>query len=238
VYRDWRGVVYPQELPATRWFAWYAEQFDTVELNSTFYRLPTDKAVRGWEAKAPPGFVYAAKVGQFATHRKKLIGAEWWLPRHLERVRLLGAHLGPNLFQLPPRWKVDVGRLAAVLTLLPGDIRWAVELRDASWLRDDVFELLRAHDVALCVHDLLADHPFLLTASWTYIRFHGPDAVAQPYRGEYGAARLQPWLERLAEVDRAGGDAYCYFNNDYEGNAFRDAKWLQYAVRDQMPPSG
>ncbi|MCU1503971.1 MAG: uncharacterized protein JWM12_3325 [Ilumatobacteraceae bacterium] len=232
VYRDWRGVVYPQGLPARRWFEWYAERFDTVELNSTFYRLPSESAVRSWAAQAPPGFVYAAKVGQFATHRKKLLGAEWWLPRHLERIRLLGDHLGPNLFQLPPHWKVNVDRLGELLALLPDDVRWAVELRDPSWLRDDVFDLLRAHDAALCIHDLLADHPFVMTATWTYVRFHGPDALREPYRGRYGARRLRPWVARLGAMAGAGGDAWCYFNNDYEGNAFRDATWLKQAVTD------
>jgi uncharacterized protein YecE (DUF72 family) len=231
MYRDWRGVVYPDKLPARRWLEWYAEHFDTVELNNTFYRLPSEDAVRGWAAQAPPGFVYAAKVGQFATHRKKLAGAEWWLPRHLERIRLLGASLGPNLFQLPPHWKVNVARLGEVLAMLPADIRWAVELRDPSWLRDDVFDQLRAHDVALCVHDLLAEHPFLLTTSWTYVRFHGPHALREPYRGRYGSRRLRPWVDRLAQFAGDAGDAYCYFNNDYEGNAFRDARWLADAVR-------
>ena len=180
VYRDWRGVVYPDDLPSTRWLPWYAEHLDTVELNSTFYRLPTEAAVRRWAELAPPGFVYAAKVGQFATHRKKLVGSEWWLPRHLERIRLLGEHLGPNLFQLPPHWRANPGRLDEVCARLPSDIRWAVELRDRSWLCDDVFEVLRRHGVALCVHDLLEDHPFELTAAWTYVRFHGTERDRQP----------------------------------------------------------
>jgi uncharacterized protein YecE (DUF72 family) len=238
VYRDWRGVVYPEALPSTRWFSWYAEHLDTVELNSTFYRLPSAAAVVKWAEQAPPGFVYAAKVGQFATHRKKLVGSEWWLPRHLERIRLLGDHLGPNLFQLPPHWKANAARLEEVCARLPGDIRWAVELRDPSWLVDDVLQVLRDHDVALCVHDLLADHPFELTTSWTYVRFHGTDAIANPYHGRYGPRRLRRWVDRLAEVAEAGGDAWCYFNNDWDGNAFRDATWLDGALAEIRRISG
>ena len=232
VYRDWRGLVYPESLPSTRWFNWYAEHLDTVELNSTFYRLPTEAAVRRWAEQAPPGFLYAAKVGQFATHRKKLVGSEWWLPRHLERIRLLGEHLGPNLFQLPPHWRANAARLDELCSRLPDDIRWAVELRDPSWLDDAVFDVLRRHDVALCVHDLLADHPFELTASWTYVRFHGTNALTAPYHGRYGPGRLQRWVDRLAEVNAAGGDAWCYFNNDWHGDAFRDATWLAAALAE------
>ena len=123
VYRDWRGVVYPEDLPARRWFEWYAEHFDTVELNSTFYRLPAESTVEGWAAQAPPGFCFAVKVGQFASHRMKLRDPERWLPRHLERITRLGPHLGPNLVQLPPRWKRDAGRLDAVLSLAPPEVR-------------------------------------------------------------------------------------------------------------------
>jgi uncharacterized protein YecE (DUF72 family) len=109
-------------------------------------------------------------------------------------------------------------------------MRWAVELRDASWLHDDVYEVLRRHGAALCVHDLIEGHPFELTTDWTYVRFHGPHAIATPYRGAYGPRRLRSWAERLArELDR-GHDVYCYFNNDYEGHAVTDAQWLRDAI--------
>jgi len=189
-YKDWRGVVYPVELPRRLWFDHYQQLFDTVELNSTFYRLPTQAAVEGWAAAARPGFVFAVKLGAFGSHRMKLRDAASWLPNHLDRVERLGEHLGPNLVQLPPRWKRDVGRLDEFLTVVPDTMRWAVEVREPSWLHDDVFDLLRRHHAALCIHDLLADHPFELTADWTYVRFHGPDAQRQPYHGSYSGARL------------------------------------------------
>jgi uncharacterized protein YecE (DUF72 family) len=229
-YPDWRGVVYPADLPSTKWFGWYAQRLDTVELNNTFYRLPTDAAVRHWADQAPDGFAYAAKVGSFATHRKKLKDPDIWLPRHLERIRLLAEHLGPNVFQLPPHWHRDVPRLEAVLDALPNDVRWAVELRDPTWLDDTVFEALARHDVALCIHDLLANHPFVRTTSWIYVRFHGPNAVEHPYHGLYGGQRLHHWVERLGEVAAAGGDAWCFFNNDVGGSSFRDAMWLRERV--------
>lgn len=230
-YQDWRGVIYPPGLPSHRWFAHYRGLFDTVELNSTFYRLPDPGTVDIWNEQAPAGFVYALKLGMFGSHRKKLRDPETWLPKHLERASRLGDHLGPTLVQLPPRWKRNVQRLEEFLVAAtPNAMRWAVELRDPTWLHDDVFEVLRRHAVALCVHDLLPSHPFELTADWTYVRFHGPDAIAHPYHGAYGAGRLRAWADRLRPLLDEGRDVYAYFNNDWDGHAVRDAAVL----RDQL----
>jgi uncharacterized protein YecE (DUF72 family) len=226
VYRDWRGLVYPAELRQREWFGWYAEHLPTVEINNTFYRLPTEAAVDGWREQAPPGFTYALKVGQFGSHRMKLRDPHGWLGRHLERVERLGPHLGPNLVQLPPRWRRDTGRLDAFLAAAPRSIRWAVELRDPSWLHDDTFEVLAAHDAALCIHDLLPGHPWVRTASWSYVRFHGTEAPANPYHGRYGGRRLGRVATRLATWLDEGCDVYAYFNNDWDGNAWHDAQWL------------
>lgn len=227
VYEEWRGRVYPADAPQRTWFARYAERFDTVELNTTFYRLPSRSTVEHWADQAPEGFVYSPKLGQFCTHRKKLKDPGTWLGNHLDRVRRLGTRLGPNLVQLPPRWRRDVERLDAFLAAAPDDVRWAVELRDRSWLDDDVFECLARHGAALCVHDLLADHPWLRTTSWTYVRFHGPHALDRPYEGRYGARRLAAVAARLAEWRDAGTDVWAYFNNDGEAAAVDDAAWLR-----------
>jgi uncharacterized protein YecE (DUF72 family) len=230
-YRDWRGIVYPDALRQKDWFAYYTTLFDTVELNNTFYRLPSVQAVEGWAAAAPEGFTFALKLGSFATHRMKLRDAASWLPNHLDRAERLGASLGPTLVQLPPRWRRNAARLDEFLTVAPSTMRWAVEIRDRSWLHDDVFEVLCRHGAALCIHDLVEDHPYELTTDWTYLRFHGPDATTAPYQHAYGARRLRPWAERLAaELDR-GHDVYCYFNNDYSGHAVTDAQWLRKAIR-------
>ena len=226
-YKDWRGVVYPEKAPARTWFSLYAERFDTVEINNTFYRLPPVSTVEAWAAQAPPGFCYALKVGQFGSHRMKLRDAASWLPNHLDRVDRLGPHLGPNLLQLPPRWKRDVERLDEFLTAAPARLRWAVELRDPSWLHDDVYDLLAQHGAALCIHDLLADHPWIRTTDWTYVRFHGPRALEQKYHGRYGGRRLSPVARRLGVWIDDGVDVYAYFNNDYEGHAVEDAIWLR-----------
>jgi uncharacterized protein YecE (DUF72 family) len=230
VYRDWRGPVYPADLPQRRWFESYATRFDTVELNATFYRLPTASAVEGWAAQAPPGFVYAAKLGAFGSHRMKLRDAARWLPNHLDRVGRLGAALGPTLVQLPPRWRRDVDRLDEFLSVAPESLRWAVEVRESSWLHDDVFAVLERHRAALCVHDLIERHPWVRTTDWTYVRFHGPNALHQKYVGRYGGRRLWRAAERIAAWADEDVDAYVYFNNDFHGAAVADASWFRDRV--------
>jgi uncharacterized protein YecE (DUF72 family) len=229
-YKDWRGIVYPTEIPQRRWFEHYQSLFDTVELNSTFYRLPSQESVERWAAVAQPGFLYAVKLGAFGSHRMKLRDPSGWIGNHLDRVERLGEHLGPNLVQLPPRWKRNVERLDEFLSVAPTHLRWAVELREASWLHDDVFEVLHKHGAALCIHDLLASHPFQLTTDWTYVRFHGPDALARPYHGSYGADRLDRWATTLGALLDDGVDVYAYFNNDWYGHAVTDAVYLRQAL--------
>jgi uncharacterized protein YecE (DUF72 family) len=230
VYKDWRGVVYPEKLPQRLWFEHYTTLFDSAEINNTFYRLPPASTVEKWAAQAPEGFVYALKLGQFGSHRMKLKDAASWLPNHLDRAERLGRSLGPTLVQLPPRWKRNTERLDEFLTVAPKTMRWAVELRDQSWVHDDVFEVLRRHDAALCIHDLLPDHPWILTTDWAYVRFHGPEALVRKYWGEYGAERLGPVADRLSGWLDEGTDVYAYFNNDYCGYAVKDATWFQAAL--------
>jgi uncharacterized protein YecE (DUF72 family) len=226
MYKDWRGTVYPPGLPQRQWFQHYATLFDTVEINNTFYRLPPPTTVEHWQAQAPPGFTYAVKLGAFGSHRMKLGDATSWLPNHLDRVRRLGSTLGPTLVQLPPRWRRNVERLDEFLSVTPRQFRWAVELREPSWLHDDVFNTLAKYDAALCIHDLIENHPWERTASWTYVRFHGPDALHQKYVGRYTGRRLRTPAVRLAEWLDEGGDVYAYFNNDWHGAAVKDATWL------------
>ncbi len=227
VYKDWRGIVYPAELPQRRWFEHYATLFDTVEINNTFYRLPPPATVEQWAEQAPPDFVYALKLGAFGSHRMKLRDAKSWLPNHLDRAERLGRSLGPTLVQLPPRWKRNTERLDEFLSVAPKALRWAVEMREPSWLHDDVFEVLRRHGAALCIHDLLPKHPWILTTDWTYTRFHGPHALDQKYVGRYGGHRLGKPATHLRTWLDEGCDIYAYFNNDYEGHAVADAEWLR-----------
>jgi uncharacterized protein YecE (DUF72 family) len=236
-YRDWRGRVYPEDLRQREWFSYYASLFDTVELNSTFYRLPSTNAVDAWAAQAPERFLYSVKMGAFGSHRMKLRDAESWLPNHVDRLRRLGGAAGPTLVQLPPRWKRDVSRLDEFLAAAPEEFRWAVEFREPSWLHDDVFATLAAHRAALCIHDLLPDHPWTLTANWSYVRFHGPHALEHAYVGRYGARRLQRAADALARWLTDGNDVYAYFNNDTNGDAVADAKTLRTQLARRVAPA-
>jgi uncharacterized protein YecE (DUF72 family) len=233
-YQGWRGVFYPEDLPRSRWLEWYASVFDTVELNSTFYRLPAPETVDAWRARVPDGFVFAVKLSRYGTHRKRLGEPESWLPAFLERAERLSDRLGPILVQLPPRWKADPARLEHFLQIAQGGgrtHRWAVEVRDPRWACDAVFEVLARHDAALCIHDLLPDHPRVLTASWVYLRFHGPSTHA-PYSGAYPTRALSGAARRIREHLRSGRDVFAYFNNDVAGHAVHDARTLgRYLAR-------
>jgi uncharacterized protein YecE (DUF72 family) len=222
-------------LPARDWFAAYAKRFRTVEVNNTFYRLPPPATFSGWRAQAPEGFIFALKVSQYGTHRRRLREPGQWLPNYLGRAVLLGERLGPNLLQLPPRWKRDTGRLREFFdfaaqscaglqaTGTKPQIKWAVEFRDPTWLHESTFQVLRENGAALCCHDLLPDHPWLLTTGWAYARFHGPKAISMRYAGEYGEGGIEVPAKALREWLRQGCDVYAYFNNDMAGAAVRDA---------------
>ncbi|HMK98213.1 MAG TPA: DUF72 domain-containing protein [Acidimicrobiales bacterium] len=234
-YKDWRGTVYPENMPSRQWFSQYVKLFGTVELNSTFYRLPPPETFSLWRGEAPEGFVFAVKVNSYGTHRLKLLRPSTWLTNYLERAVLLGPALGPNLVQLPPHWKRDTSRLRDFLQFATaasdrlqasfpaGGARWAVEFRDPSWLDEPTYEVLRDNGAALCCHDLVEGHPWLLTARWAYVRFHGPQGSAAKYAGEYGVARLRPPAEVIRAWLEQGCDVYAYFNNDVGGAAVRDA---------------
>lgn len=226
VYKHWRGVVYPKPLPVKHWFAHYATKFDTVEINNSFYRLASEDAYGEWRQQAPPGFLYAVKASRFLTHMKKLKDPVEPLANVLRRARLLGPHLGPVLYQLPPRWRCDPGRLRAFLELLPRDVTQVMEFRDPSWYTHAVRELLEAHGVGFCIHDLRGvPSPEWVTARAVYVRFHGPTGHA--YAGGYPRERLRSWADWIAERRHVGHDVYVYFNNDDAGHAVFNALTLR-----------
>ena len=224
-YRHWRESFYSSAGSLARWFDYYASIFDTVEINNSFYRLPEAITFARWGERAPAGFVFAVKASRFLTHMKKLKEPEAPLQRIFDRVPQLGPHLGPILYQLPPGWKVDRSRLEHFLQALPRDFRHVLEFRDPSWYADDVLELLRAHDVALCLHDMRGSATGRMrVGSFAYVRFHGPTGQ---YSGGYSDDRLLEWADWLASEQRDGSDIYVYFNNDVGGHAPRDALRLR-----------
>jgi uncharacterized protein YecE (DUF72 family) len=224
-YKHWRGDFYPADLPASRWFERYASAFDTVEINNTFYRLPEASTFASWAARAPVKFLFAVKASRFLTHMKKLKDPEEPLDRLFTRMRPLGRHLGPVLYQLPPGWKLDRERLEQFLHLLPRRVRHAVEFRDPSWYADSTLELLARHGVALCLHDMRGSAtPRERIGPFVYVRFHGATGT---YTGNYSDDRLAGWADWLHGQRASGVDVYAYFNNDVGGHAPRNALTLR-----------
>jgi uncharacterized protein YecE (DUF72 family) len=221
-YADWRGVLYPPGCPQRRWLARYAEVFDTVEINTTFYRLPSLDAVRGWVAQTPPGFTFAVKSSRYLTHIKRLTDMQRGVGRLLERVEPLTASpkMGPMLWQLPANFRRDDERLAFALEHLPPG-RHAFEFRHPSWFANEVLAALRAHGVALTIgdHPERPWQPHELTADFTLVRFHHG---RRGRRGNYSATELDEWAHELERLARRA-DVYAYFNNDWEGFAIRNA---------------
>jgi len=226
-YPHWAGDFYPEGLPRRRWLEHYAKHFDTVEINNTFYRLPEAATFDRWREQAPPGFRFALKYSRYGTHLKHLADPEGSLGHVLGRAERRGVRLGPILVQLPPRWKADSERLDAFLRAAPRRHRWAIELRDESWLQDEVYDVLRGHGAALVIHDMIDDHPVELTADWSYRRFHG-----RHYAGSYSPQALSAQARRIRRWLRTGHDVWGYFNNDEGGHAPRNAADLRRYLRD------
>ena len=224
-YAHWRADFYPAGLPASRWFDYYAERFDTVEINNTFYRLPEVYTFRAWAARAPARFLFAVKASRFLTHMKKLKDPEEPIARLFERADGLGRHLGPVLYQLPPNWKLDRGRLEHFLQALPRGIRHVLEFREPGWYADDVSALLERYGVARCLHDMKGSATGQeRVGPIAYVRFHG---AAGTYSGGYPASRLERWAVWMDRQRREGIDVFAYFNNDVGGHAPRDAATLR-----------
>jgi uncharacterized protein YecE (DUF72 family) len=228
IYPHWRERFYPKEIPQKQWFRHYASVFDTVEINNSFYHLPSEKAVAQWAEQAPFGFVYAVKVNRFITHMKKLKEPEGPLRNFVTRMRGLGEHLGPLLYQLPPHWNCNPARFRDFLDVLPPDLIHVFEFRDQSWVNDEIFAALEAHGASFCVHDMVGiEVPRVAVGPVVYVRFHGPLRL---YAGGYSARTLSSWARWLSEQVATGRSAFAYFNNDREARAVLDAQTLRTAV--------
>lgn len=227
-YRDWRGRFYPDDLPQSRWLEHYARTFDTVEINNSFYRLPTREAVVGWRSRAPRDFLFAVKASRYLTHLRKLKDPADPLELFFDRARLLRRHLGPVLYQLPPRWRANPERLRLFLTEIPRDVRQVIEFREPDWYSSDSFDALERSGVALCLHDMPGSAPpRIAVGPFVYVRFHGTTAK---YSGRYSDKQLAEWAAWLVGQLDTGRDVYAYFNNDRNGHAVQNALTLRRMI--------
>jgi uncharacterized protein YecE (DUF72 family) len=223
-YSHWRGLFYPPKLPRQEWFRFYAGRFATVEINSSFYRLPSETAFLNWQEQAPAGFLYAVKASRYITHLKKLKDPAHPLETFFAHAAHLGDALGPVLYQLPPHWRVNLPRLADFLALLPKDSRHVIEFRDPSWLIDEAFQLMERYRVSHCLHDMAPlEVPCRVTADPVYVRLHGDPA----HGGDYQPATLDIWARRIDDWQHQGLDVFIYFNNDINGYALANATMLK-----------
>ena len=229
MYDDWRGRLYPEKVAKRRWLEEYARHFDTVEVNSTFYRLAKRSGVEGWVRQTPPEFVFAVKASRYLTHIRRLLDIGEGIRRFYEPLQPMieAGRLGPVLWQLPENFHRDDGRLQGWLSQLPPG-RHTIEFRHPSWFAEPVMAALRGHGVALAI----GDHPerpfqtYEATAGWRFLRFH---YGSRGRAGNYSATEIAAWSARIADW-RAGTDVYAYFNNDWRGFAPANARALIHAL--------
>ena len=225
-YGSWKGTFYPQKLPQRAWLSHYVTVFPVVEVNNSFYQLPKEGTFDKWRDETPPGFVFVVKASRYITHIRRLRNAKESVDLFWSRASRLNEKLGPVLFQLPPRFKVDVELLREFLSVLPAQIKSAFEFRDESWNRDEVYRALDDAGVAW----VLADRPRarvepIVTGGWSYIRFH----QGRPFHPAYPRSKLARWAERIAKLPAR--DTYIFFNNDPLAAAPRDAQILTALLR-------
>jgi len=230
-YDHWKGAFYPADLRGKRMLEYYAQQFRSVEINSSFYRLPEKQTLQHWYACTPRDFRFSAKASRYITHMKKLRDPQKTVPAFLDRIRLLDDKLGPILFQLPPRWHFNAARLRDFLESLSREFRYAFEFRDQSWLNRQTFELLAQHDVSFCIYELEGFvSPDEITTDTVYVRMHGP---GEAYQGSYSDKALAVRAKTIMDWAHRGHTVWCYFDNDQRGYAVHNAGQLQKILSQQ-----
>lgn len=222
-YKHWKGTFYPADIKESEQLACYVRHFNTVEINNSFYMLPSAKTFTGWKKATPKGFVFAVKSSRYITHMKKL-KTDASIRSFFTRVAKLEGKLGPILFQLPPKWNINKERLADFLARLPKGNLYTFEFRDHTWYNEEIYSLLRKYNCAFCIYELEYHlSPVEVTADFVYIRLHGP---GNKYQGSYSDAILKKWVKQCMQWQRGKKDVYVYFDNDQAGYAAFNAQRL------------
>lgn len=231
-YKHWHGKFYPQEVKPKDFMAYYAKVFKTVELNSSFYRLPPKETFEGWNEKSPEDFLFSVKASRFITHIKKLKDVKEALDNFVLNAEGLEEKLGVILFQLPPSWKFDEQRFADFLAILPGHLRCTFEFRNPTWYNDKALELLKKYHCAFCIYELNGHKsPEEVTADFVYIRLHGPGGK---YQGSYTEKILASWADKISGWMEEKRDVFCYFDNDQEAYAAFNAQTLLEMTKEKI----
>jgi len=224
-YNHWKELFYPAGLPKSKWFEHYAQHFDTVEINNTFYQLPKEVSLKRWHEQAPKNFLYSVKANRYITHIKRLKDTSEAIERFFDRIGILKSRLGPILYQLPPSLHKDLDLLESFIKLLPKKLSAVFEFRHESWFSEDTFNLLNQFGAGFCVHDLSGkETPRVVTADIIYVRFHGPTGK---YEGNYSKPALKNWAQWIRDNRTGISSVFAYFNNDIGAYAINNAKTLK-----------
>jgi uncharacterized protein YecE (DUF72 family) len=224
-YQHWKGPFYPEKITERYFLDEYIKYFKSTEINNSFYNLPDIGTLEQWRSKVPEGFVFSVKANRYITHMKKLKDPVEPFNRFIDRMKLLRDHLGPILFQLPPKWKIDLGRLRGFISILPKDYRYAFEFRDSSWFGTKTEDILHEAGIALCIYDFeKRQSPLSVTTDFVYIRLHGPESA---YKGKYSDSALLEWATVISSWLDEGKEIFCYFDNDEAGYAAQNALTLK-----------
>jgi uncharacterized protein YecE (DUF72 family) len=227
-YKHWKGAFYPADLAPSKWLRWYAEHFDTVEINNSFYRLPQASALQLWCRETRGNFCFSVKASRYITHNRKLKDPRETVEKFMNVIEKLERRLGPILFQLPPSWKVNVQRLEEFLAGLPRAYRYVFEFRNETWNTPPVYDVLQRHNAAFCIYELAGfQSPIQITADFTYVRLHGP---GNKYQGDYSKDTLRAWAQRIKAWKKELRRIFVYFDNDQAAFAAKNAMELRRMV--------
>lgn len=224
-YDDWVDEFYPLDIASNKRLNYYADHFNTVEINNSFYNLPKKETFKNWAESVGEDFVFAIKANRYITHMKNLMVDEKSINKLLDRAEPLGKKLGPILFQLPPQWNINLERFKNFVSLLPGSQRFVFEFRNKTWYTDKVYQILEDSNIGFCIHDHQdGPSPEKITADFIYLRFHGPGGY---YQSKYSDKELKNWKLKIMSYLKKDLAVFCYFNNDFQGFAIDNAKKLR-----------
>ena len=223
-YSQWKDNFYPAGIKSDDYLKHYSSVFDATEINNSFYHLPSEKSLKKWMEVTPSDFSFAIKASRYITHNKKLKDPEESIDNFFTAIKPIQKKSGPILFQLPPNWHANPERLKEFFQTLPGEYRYTFEFRDKDWLNDEVYQLLKQYNAALCFYDFKGfQSPEVITADFIYVRLHGPEKA---YEGSYHGNRLNSYADKFRQWQQEGRDVYCFFDNDQKGCAPEDARQL------------